>query len=222
MSDVPVPAPAPAPAEGDSVRRNPPGRTPPGLWAPLSGHLTVALLKAPIVVVASRALMLVPAWGPGSLDRTIGAVTLMTLVFCTVEVVVERPFVVRGRLMTPGGWGFAVLPWLAGSITAAATAIGWLGVPTGVVLASVMAGVEAAFVLWSRAWRPGETDAEFHEKWVAFRELTKETFAPDVAEIRHRLDERAMDGYRRKIAEREAQREREQEQDETDRPPRDA
>jgi hypothetical protein len=36
--------------------------------------------------------------------------------------------------------------------------------------------------------------------------MTKETFAPDVAEIRRRLDERAMEGYRRKIAEREAQR----------------
>ncbi|AWG00520.1 hypothetical protein DZF92_05800 [Clavibacter michiganensis subsp. insidiosus] len=211
----------------DPVRRNPPGWTPPGLWAPLSGHLTVALLKAPIVVVASQALMLVPAWGPGPLDRTIGAVTLMTLVFCTVEVVVERPFVVRGRLMAPGGWGFAVLPWLAGSMAAAATVILWLGAPTGVVLASVMSGVEAAFVLWSRAWRPGDTDAEYHEKWVKTKEMTKEMFAPDVAEIRRRLDERAMDGYRRKIAERDAQREldepdEERERDEGDRPARDA
>jgi hypothetical protein len=217
-------APAPAPEEGDQVRRNPADWAPPGLWAPLSGHLTVALLKAPLVVLACQALLLVPGWGPGSLDRTIGGVTLMTLVFCTVEVVVERPFVVRGRLTSPGGWSFAVLPWLAGSAAAAGTVIVWLGVPTGLVLASVMAGVEAAFVLWSRAWRPGDTDAEFHEKWVAFRELTKETFAPDVADVRHRLDERAMDGYRRKIAEREAQRARheEQEPDEGDRPPRDA
>ncbi|MFD2339954.1 hypothetical protein ACFSM7_06455 [Clavibacter michiganensis subsp. tessellarius] len=106
---------APAPEEGDPVRRNPPDWTPPGLWAPLSGHLTVALVKAPIVVVVSQALMLIPAWGPGSLDRTIGGATLMTLVFCAVEVVVERPFVVRRRLMAPGGWGFAVLPWLAGA-----------------------------------------------------------------------------------------------------------
>ncbi|MFT2752448.1 hypothetical protein [Clavibacter sp. Sh2088] len=179
-------------------------------------------MKAPIVVVASQVLMLVPAWGPGSLDRTIGAVTLMTLVFCTVEVVVERPFVIRGRLMAPGGWGFAVLPWLAGSMAAAATVILWLGVPTGGVLASVMSGVEAAFVLWSRAWRPGDTDAGYHEKWVKTKEMTKEMFAPDVAEIRHRLDERAMDGYRRKIAEREEQRRREEEQDQGDRPPRDA
>jgi len=213
---------ASAPEEGDPVRRNPPGWTPPGLWAPLSGHLTVALVKAPIVVVASQALMLVPAWGPGSLDRTIGAVTLMTLVFCAVEVLVERPFVVRGRLMAPGGWGFAVLPWLAGSTAAAATVIVWLGVPTGVVLASVMAGVEGLETLWRRPWRPGDTDAEFHEKWVAFRELTKETFAPDVAEIRDRMDERAMDGYRRKIAEREEQRRRDEDPDEGDRAPRDA
>jgi hypothetical protein len=164
-----VSAPAPAPAEGDPVRRNPPGGTPPGVWAPLSGHLTVALVKAPIVAVVSPALMLIPAWGPGSLDRTIGGVTLMTPVFCTVEVVVERPFVVRGRLMAPGGWGFAVLPWLAGAIAAAAAVILWLGVPTGVVLASVMAGAEGLETLWRRAWRPGGTDAEFDEKWVAFR-----------------------------------------------------
>ncbi|WP_310889867.1 hypothetical protein [Clavibacter capsici] len=103
------------------------------------------------------------------------------------------------------------------------TVIPWLGVPTGVVLASVMAGVEATFVLWSRAWRPGDTDAEFHEKWVALKGMTKETFAPDVAEIRHRLDERAMDGYRRRIAERETQRARDEERDpdEGDRPARD-
>ena len=87
-----------------------------------------------------------------------------------------------------------------------------------------MAGVEGRETLWRRAWRPRATDAEFHEKWLASRELTKETSAPDVAEIRHRLDERAMDGYRRKIAEREEQRARdeEQERDEEDRPPRDA
>jgi len=215
---------APAPEEGDPVRRNPPDWTPPGLWAPLSGHLTVALVKAPIVVVVSQALMLIPAWGPGSLDRTIGGATLMTLVFCAVEVVVERPFVVRRRLMAPGGWRFAVLPWLAGATAAAAAVILSLGVPSGVVLASVMAGVEGRETLWRRAWRPGATDAEFHEKWLASRELTKETSAPDVAETRHRLDERAMDGYRRKIAEREEQhaRDEEQERDEEDRPPRDA
>ncbi|MFT2712004.1 hypothetical protein [Clavibacter sp. Sh2126] len=162
--------------------------------------------------------------------------TAMTLVFCTVEVVVERPFVVRGRLVSPGGWGFAVLPWLAGSTAAAAVVIVWLGIPTGAVLASVMAGVEGLETLWRRAWRPGQTDAEFHEKWIAFRELTKETFAPDVAEIRHRLDERAMDGYRRRIAERDAERARDEDQereaqrardeerqrDDGDRPPRDA
>jgi hypothetical protein len=90
--------------------------------------------------------------------------------------------------------------------------------PASAALASTMTAVEAVELAWSRAWRPGDTDAEFHEKWVAFRELTKETFAPDVAEVRRRLDERAMDGYRRRIAEREAQRE----QDEQERPSRDA
>ncbi|QIS41145.1 hypothetical protein GW571_02785 [Clavibacter capsici] len=213
----------PDPEERNRVRRNPPDWTPPGSWAPLSGHLTVALFTAPIVVVVSQTLMLIPAWGPGSLDRTIGGVTLMALVSSAVEVVVERPFVVRGRSTSPGGWAFAVLPWLAGSAASAMTVIPWLGVPTGVVLASVMAGVEATFVLWSRAWRPGDTDAEFHEKWVALKAMTKETFAPDVAEIRHRLDERAMDGYRRRIAERETQRARDEERDpdEGDRPARD-
>jgi hypothetical protein len=191
------------------VERNPPGWKPPGLWAPFVGHLTVNLLKLPIIVgIAWILMLLVPAWGPARvLLVVVGAVVLDTA-FAAVAVVIERPFLIRGRLIAPGGWDFALFPWLGASAVVFAMALGWFGAPRGIVLASVISAVEAAFVIWMREWIPGETDTEYAEKWRKTKDMTKELFAPDVAEIRRIHEERVMEGYRRKIAEREAERRR--------------
>jgi hypothetical protein len=198
--------------------RTPPTWKAPPIWAPVVGHISVAFLKMPLVVAICYAATRTLGLGCPALTSIISSTVLLTAVDVCVTVAAERPFVLRRRSSVPGGWAFALMPWLAGATSAFAVAGFLLPGPASAALASTMTAVEAVELAWSRAWRPGDTDAEFHEKWVAFRELTKETFAPDVAEIRHRLDERAMDGHRRRIAEREAQRE----QDEEERPSRDA
>jgi hypothetical protein len=194
----------------------------PPIWAPVVGHISVAFLKMPLVVVICFAATRTLDLGTPGISAIIGGTVLLTAVNICMTVAAERPFVLRRRSMVPGGWGFALVPWFAAATSAYALAGFLLPGPASVALATAMTAVEAVELAWSRAWRHGDTDAEFHEKWVAFRELTKETFAPDVAEIRHRLDERAMDGYRRKIAEREEQWRRDEDPDEGDRPPRDA
>lgn len=197
---------------------------PPPVWAPVVGHFSVAFLKMPLVVVICFGGTRIFGLGSPTLSAIIGGTILLTAVNICVTVAAERPFVLRRRSLVPGGWGFALVPWLAGATSACALAGFLLPGTASVVLATAMTAVETVELAWSRPWRPGDTDAEFREKWVALRDLTKETFAPDVEEIRHRLDERAMDGYRRKIAERDTERARdeEQEHDERDGPPRDA
>jgi hypothetical protein len=193
----------------DAVRRNPAGWTPPGLWAPLSGHLTIALPLMPVeVLLGWIPAMVLPSLGPGRLDLVVAGVAVGNLIHAVVAVVIERPFVIRGRLMSPGGWGFAVWPLVGASGAVLAVSVAWLGSGRGLAVAGAIAVVETALAVYLRPWRPGLTQAEYDEKWAALKEMTKETFAPDVAEIRRRLDERAMDGYRRKIAERDAQRQR--------------
>ncbi|MGJ1429275.1 hypothetical protein ACR8AY_12495 [Clavibacter sepedonicus] len=177
----------------------------------------MALVKTPLVLLVTWVASTITGTGHARASEIVSAAVVMTILDVLVTVAVERPFVVRRRLASPGGWDFALLPWLASSAVAYAAGIAMLGVPLGLVLATAMTSVEGLEMLWRRAWRPGDTDAEFQEKWARTKELAKETFAPDVAEIRRRLDERAMDGYRRRIAEREAQREQE-----ADNPPRDA
>ncbi|MFT2707196.1 hypothetical protein [Clavibacter zhangzhiyongii] len=194
----------------------------PPVWAPVVGHISVAILKVPLAVVICFAATRILDLGSPTLSAIIGGTFMLTAANICVTVATERPFVLRRRSLVPGGWGFALVPWLAGTTSAYALSGLLLPGPASLALATSMTAMEAIELVWSRPWRPGDTDAQFHEKWVAFRELTKETFAPDVAEIRHRLDERAMDVYRRKIAEREEQRRRDEDPDQGDRPPRDA
>jgi hypothetical protein len=183
--------------------QNPPEWEPPGLSAPLAGHFTVALVKTPIVLALTcmaGAVMGSP-WPEAS--ELVAATAVLTILDVVVTVWAERPFVIRRRLMSPGGWDFALLPWVLSA--AISYAAGWalLGNPFGSILATAMTVVEGVEVLFRRAWRPGDTDAGYHEKWVRTKAMTEEMFVPDTAEIRHRLYERAMDGYRRKIRERE-------------------
>jgi hypothetical protein len=188
----------------EEVKRNPPGWQPPSFWAPLIGHLMVDIPKVPVeVVLTCVSTLFIPGWGPVHPVMVLAGVILANLAHAVVAVVLERPFQIRGRLRSPGGWGFALVPWLGGSVASFSVMTPLFGVPRGVVIASVVAIVEAAFSIWMREWRPGPTDAEYDEKWARTKEMTKDVFAPDVAEIRRRLDERAMEGYRRKIAERE-------------------
>jgi hypothetical protein len=177
--------------------------TAPSMWAPVTGHMAVAIVKVPVVIVVCMGVSGSPALRGVTMPMIVQGALLLTAVNISVTVVVERWFVLRRRSMVPGGWDFALLPWLAGAASAFGIASTALPMPSSLVLATVMTAVETAELAWSRPWRPGETDEEFHEKWVKAREMTKETFAPDVAEIRRGLEERAMEGYRRKIAERE-------------------
>jgi hypothetical protein len=92
-----------------AVRRDPPGWTPPGPWAPLSGHLTIALPLMPVeVLLGWLPEMVLPSLGPGCLDLVVAGVAIGNLIPAVLTVVIERPFVIRGRPMSPGGCAFVV------------------------------------------------------------------------------------------------------------------
>jgi hypothetical protein len=169
----------------------------------LAGHFTVAVVKTPIILALTcmTGALTGSAWPAAS--ELVVATVVLTILDVVVTVWTERPFVVRRRLLSPGGWDFALLPWLLSAAVSYAAGCALLGSPFGSILTTAMTVVEGVEVLFRRAWRPGDTDAGYREKWVRTKEMTKEMFAPDTAEIRHRLYERAMDGYRRKIRERE-------------------
>jgi hypothetical protein len=171
----------------------------------------VAVIKSPMAAGLVVTAQLVPGLASVPVPVILNGIMALTLVDVVVKVLAERPFVIRRRLMSPGGWGYALVPWLVGAIASFLTGTILYGAGYGSLLAIAMTVVEGVEVLFRRAWIPGQTDAEYHEKWVRTKEMTTDLFAPEVAEIRRMQEERAMDGYRRKIAEKQVRQAREDE-----------
>jgi hypothetical protein len=170
---------------------------PPGFGAALSGHLAFGALKAPCVLVSLWLLTLFPFVPDLSFGDLIASVAAATVAAAVVEVLVEERFSRARRLSSPGGWDFAVLPAL--TALPVVFLLGWLvgGVPAaGVVLGTAWALIEAVEIAWLRPWEPGMTQDEFDGKYVELKRMTRETFAPDVEEIRRRAGERSMQKYR--------------------------
>lgn len=177
--------------------RNPDSWEPPGLWAPLSGHLVLGLVKAPVVLVLlwlATLLPVVPSRGAGDL---VALVAVAVGVGALIEVLVEDPFARRRKLSSPGGWDFALVPPLVALI--AVVALGWLmsgSLVAGGSVGAAWAVVEAVEIAWLRPWEPGMTQDEFDGKYAELKDMTREAFAADVEEIRRRAGERSMQRYR--------------------------
>lgn len=179
--------------------RNPEGWTPPPLWAPLSGHLMLGALKVPVVVVLLW-LATLPGWVPvaplGNLVVvSIGAV----LVGEVLTTLAERPFVVKRRLSAPGGWDYALLPVLLHA--AVGMGLGSLtlgGLRGGIALAVAYAAVTLGEAVLSKSWLPGDTQAQFDEKWRQVKRMTHETVDEDVRDMKRRASAKVRDSYYRR------------------------
>ncbi|MFT2754038.1 hypothetical protein [Clavibacter sp. Sh2088] len=181
----------------DGRPRNPDSWEPPGFGAAFLGHLLLDAVTAPVVLLLlwlSSLLPAVPDLDPGQLVACVAAVTCGATI---VEVLVEGRFARARRLSSPGGWDFALVPTLAAS--AVVVLLGWSvagALAAGLAVAVAWAIVEAVEIAWLRPWEPGMTQVEHDAKWAEFTGMTRETFAPDVAEIRRRAEERSMRRYR--------------------------
>ncbi|WAL39237.1 hypothetical protein BRM1_08025 [Brevibacterium sp. BRM-1] len=92
---------------------------------------------------------------------------------------------------------------------AVAVGVGWLmlgGVPAGLALGAAWAVPAAAEALLGRQWERGPSRAEFAERSDRFKEMTRETFAPEIErarpEARRRLRRRWEREERRRRGER--------------------
>lgn len=181
----------------DARPRNPDSWDPPGLWAPLSGHLVLGLVTAPVVLVLLWLATLLPAVPSRGAGDLVALVAVAIGIGALIEVLVEDPFARRRKLSSPGGWDFALVPPLVALI--AVVALGWLmsgSLEMGTAVGAAWGLASAVGIAIGRPWEPGMTQAEHDAKWVELKEMTKETFAPDVEEIRRRAGERSMQRYR--------------------------
>lgn len=181
----------------DGRPRNPDSWEPPGLWAPLSGHLVLGLVKAPVVLLLLWLATLLPVAPSREAGVLVALVAVAVGVGALIEVLVEDPFARRRKLSSPGGWDFAFVPPMVALV--GVVALGWLmsgSLVVGAAIGAAWAGVEAAEIAWLRPWEPGMTQDEFDGKYAELKEMTRETFAPDVEEIRRRAGERSMQKYR--------------------------
>jgi hypothetical protein len=94
----------------DGRPRNPDSWDPPGLWAPLSGHLVLGAVKAPFVLGLLWVATLLPAVPSTDLGDLVSLVAVGVGVGALIEVLVEDPFARRRKLSSPGGWDFALVP----------------------------------------------------------------------------------------------------------------
>ncbi|MBM7411673.1 protein-S-isoprenylcysteine O-methyltransferase Ste14 [Clavibacter michiganensis] len=177
--------------------RDPEAWEPPGFGPALLGHLVLGAVKAPVVLVLlwlATLLPGVPSRGAGDL---VALVAVAVGIGALIEVLVEDPFARRRKLSSPGGWDFALVPPLVALV--AVVALGWLmsgSFVMGAAIGAAWALIEAAEIAWSRPWEPGMTQDEFDAKYAELKDMTRETFAPDVEEIRRRAGERSMRRYR--------------------------
>lgn len=167
--------------------------------AALSGHLFLAVLKAPVAFLLLWLSTLVPVVGRHDVVALITAIIAIYVVGEVLSAVFERPFVISAGLPSPGGWGYALVGWWTTPVVG--LVLGWLmlGHSAAVAAATFIAVAIPATVeaILSSPWEPGETRQETHERYENFKEMTKETFADDADEIRRRAREQTKEAYYR-------------------------
>lgn len=165
--------------------------------AALSGHLFLAVLKAPVAFGLLWLATLLPLVGRQDLA------TLIIVIIATyaggevMSAIFERPFVVNAGLPSPGGWGYALVGWWTTPVVG--IIVGWLmvGHSTAAALATFIAVAIPGTVeaILSAPWQPGETRLETHERYEEFKAMTKESFADDADEIKRRAREKTKESY---------------------------
>ncbi len=150
----------------------------------------------------------VPSRGAGHL---VALAAVAVGVGALTEVLVEDPFARRRKLSSPGGWDFALVPPLVALI--AVVALGWLmsgSLEMGTAMGTAWGLSSAVGIAIGRPWEPGMTQDEFDAEYAELKDMTRETFAPDVEEIRRRAGERTMRRYRDAIERKRRQEEGEE------------
>ena len=65
----------------------------------------------------------------------------------------------------------------------------------GLALGAAYAVATAGEVILSKSWLPGDTQAEFDEKWRRTKQMTHETFDDDVQDLKRQAGQKARDSY---------------------------
>lgn len=184
----------------DPIQRNLPEWEPPPLWASLSGHLALGVVKVPIVF-----LLLWVSTLPGWLqDGSLGTLFLVAIGVVVVSEILttfaERPLVIKRRLSSPGGWDYALLPLLIQAAVGVAMGYAAFGsLREGYIVAASYIVTTTVEVAIMRPWLPGDTQAQHDEKWQQTKDMTRETFEDDIREIKRRTTQNVRDKhYRRK------------------------
>ncbi len=95
----------------------------------------------------------------------------------------------------------------------AVVALGWLmsgSLEMGTAMGTAWGLSSAVGIAIGRPWEPGMTQDEFDAEYAELKDMTRETFAPDVEEIRRRAGERTMRRYRDAIERKRRQEEGEE------------
>ncbi|WP_333615162.1 hypothetical protein [Glutamicibacter sp.] len=131
-----------------------------------------------------------------SLGASIGVLVATLLLGELLAVGIERPFVIRGRLNEPGGWGYSVMPLIAYLLTGTVFAfIAWGNSVAAMVFGIIHAAVNMGLFFLLKPWQAGETQQETDAKFAEFKAMTKEHFAEDIVEVRARVGERTKNSY---------------------------
>ena len=176
--------------------RNSESWTPPPLWAPVSGHLLMGALKVPVIVLLLW-LATLPGWLRAvPVENLVVVATGAVLIGEVLTTLAERPFVLKRRLSAPGGWDYALLPVLIHALVGLGLGALLLGsLRGGLALGAAYAVATAGEVILSKSWQPGDTQAEFDEKWRRTKQMTHETFDDDVQDLKRQAGQKARDSY---------------------------
>lgn len=178
----------------EEIARDAEGWIPPPLWAPVSGHLMMGAVKVPVMVLLLWAATLTGWLAAAPLQNLVVAGVAAVVVGEVLTTLAERPFVVKRRLSAPGGWDYALVPVVIHAVVGLGLGALLLGgLRGGVALGAAYAVATAGEVLLSKSWLPGDTQAEFDEKWRRFKQMTHETFDQDLQEIRRRARHKGRD-----------------------------
>ncbi|MDN3225337.1 hypothetical protein QWJ06_01185 [Kocuria rhizophila] len=180
----------------EEIARNAEGWTPPPLWAPVSGHLMMGALKVPVIVLLLW-LATLPGWLRAvPVENLVVVATGAVLIGEVLTTLAERPFVLKRRLSAPGGWDYALLPVLIHALVGLGLGALLLGsLRGGLALGAAYAVATAGEVILSKSWLPGDTQAEFDEKWRRTKQMTHETFDDDVQDLKRQAGQKARDSY---------------------------
>lgn len=151
-------------------------------------------VKVPVMVLLLWAATLTGWLAAAPLQNLVVAGVAAVVVGEVLTTLAERPFVVKRRLSAPGGWDYALVPVVIHAVVGLGLGALLLGgLRGGVALGAAYAVATAGEVLLSKSWLPGDTQAEFDEKWRRFKQMTHETFDQDLQEIRRRARHKGRD-----------------------------